>query len=269
VLSVWNALWSTLKNEFFPEPTEERWREISDAFRKFSHFPNCLGAIDGKHMRATKFPRSGSMNLNYKCYFSIVLTAIADSDYNFTYVDIEAYEKDCDSSVFQETSLFKLLIRNKLHIPPSGSLFRNDTENCPFVFVGDEAFSLSENLMRPHAGHNLSEKQRIFNYRLCRARRYVECAFGILSNKWRILHTALNVPTEFSKDIVKACVLLHNLVQSKDGYISEETCTTQNWKSVNRAACSGPRRSASDVGDRFADYFASRGGALPWQMNKL
>ena len=117
---------------------------------------------------------------------------------------------------------FKLLIPNKLHIPPSGPLFTNVTATFPFVFVGDEALSLSENLMRPYAGHNLSEKQRIFNYRLCRARRYVECAFGILSNKWRILHTALNVSKEFSKDIVKACVLVHNLVRSKDWYRSEE-----------------------------------------------
>ena len=76
MLLVCNALWSTLKNGFFPEPTEERWREISDAFRKCSHFPNCLGAIDGKHIRVTKFPRSGSMNLNYKCYFSIVLMVL-------------------------------------------------------------------------------------------------------------------------------------------------------------------------------------------------
>ena len=74
--------------------------------------------------------------------------AIADSDYKFTYVDNGAYGKDWDSSVFQETSFFKLLIRNKLHIPPSGPLFTNGTENCPFVFVGDEAFSLSE---KPYA----------------------------------------------------------------------------------------------------------------------
>jgi len=44
-----------MKNEFFPEPTEERWREISDAFRKCSHLPNCLGAIDGKHISLTNF----------------------------------------------------------------------------------------------------------------------------------------------------------------------------------------------------------------------
>jgi len=104
VLLVCNALWSTLKNEFFPEPTEERWREISAVFIKCSHFPNCLGAINRKHIRVTRFPRSVSMNLNYKCYFSIVLMATADSDYKFTYVHIGAYGKDCDSSFFQETS---------------------------------------------------------------------------------------------------------------------------------------------------------------------
>ena len=243
-------------------------RQKRDAFRKYSHFPNCLGAIDGKHIRVTKFPCSGSMNLDYKCYFSIVLMAIADSDYKFTYVDNGTYGKDCDSSVFRET-YFKLLIRNKLHIPPSVPLFTSDTENFPFVFVGNEEFSLSENLMRPYAGYNLSEKQRIFSYRLCRALRYVECAFGILSNKRIILPTALNVSKEFSKDIVKACVLLHNLVRSKDGYRSEKIYMTQNWNSVNRAACSRPRRSASDVRDGFAHYFVSREGALPWQMKTI
>jgi len=70
-------------------------------------------------------------------------------------------------------------------------------------------------------------------------------------------------------DIAKACVLLHNLVRSEDGYRSEKIYMTQNWNSVNRAACGRPRRSASDVRDRFADYFVSREGAIPWQINKM
>jgi len=123
---------------------------------------------------------------------------------NLRILTLELTEKTAIHLFLQEPYFFKLIIRNKLQIPLSGPLFTNDTENCPFVFVGDEAFSLSENLMRPYAGYNLSAKQRIFNYRLCLARRYVECAFGILSNKWRMLHTALNVSKEFSKDIVKS-----------------------------------------------------------------
>ena len=66
---------------------------------------NCLGAIDGKHIRVTKFPRSGSMNLNYKCYFSILM-AIADSDYKFTYADTGFYSKECDLSSFSGNLLF-------------------------------------------------------------------------------------------------------------------------------------------------------------------
>ena len=92
--------------------------------------------------------------------------ATADSDYKFTYADIGACGKDCDSSVFQETSFFKLLIRSKLRVPPSGPLFTNDTENFPFVFVGDEAFSLSENLMRPPAERNLS-KNKEYSITVC------------------------------------------------------------------------------------------------------
>ena len=229
VLSVCNALWSTLKSEFFPEPTEERWREISDDYRKCSHFPNCLGAIDGKHIRVTKFFLAVVQWILTTSVIFLFSWQLPIQITNLHMLTLGLTEKTAIRLFFQDTSFFKLLIRSKLHIPPSGPVFTSDTENFSFVFVGDEAFSLAENLMRPYAGHNLSRKQRIFNYRLCRARRYVICAFGILYNKWRILHTALNVSKEFSKYIVKACVLLHNVVRSKDGYSSEEIYMTQQW----------------------------------------
>ncbi|CAH1978729.1 unnamed protein product [Acanthoscelides obtectus] len=168
---VCNSLWNLLKDEFLPQPTEETWQRIADNFKKSAQFPNCLGAIDGKHIRVNRFPHSGSMNLNYKGYFFIILMAVVDSDYKFIYVDIGAYGKDCDSSVFQQTVFFKLMMENKLHIPPPCPLEATGKDTFPYVFVGDEAFGLSENLMRPYAGHNLTEKKRIFNYRLTRARR--------------------------------------------------------------------------------------------------
>jgi hypothetical protein len=43
-----------------------------------------------------------------------------------------------------------------------------------------------------------------------RAPWYVECAFGILSNQWRIFQRPLNVSPDLAVDIVKVCVLLHN-----------------------------------------------------------
>ena len=58
--------------------------------------------------------------------------------------------------------------------------------------------------MRPYDGHHLSFHKKVFNYRLCRARRYIECSFGIMANKWRVLHRPLNVALDLAEEVVKA-----------------------------------------------------------------
>lgn len=73
------------------------------------------------------------------------------------------------------------------------------TDENPHVFVADEAFPLSQNIMQPYPGNQLPENQdkRVLNYRLSRARRIVENAFGILENKLEVFQKIL----EFSQNI--------------------------------------------------------------------
>ena len=59
--------------------------------------------------------------------------------------------------------------------------FPGDTADIPFFFIGVDTFALKEFLMKPYGHWNLTREERIFNYRLLRARHVVEHAFGIMS----------------------------------------------------------------------------------------
>lgn len=248
-----------------PCPDEDAWYNIAAGFERHAHFPHCIGAVDGKHIRMIKPKHSGSLYYNYKQYFSIVLLAVADTEYCFRFVDIGSYGKHADSTIFQESNLWKEIQGNTMKIPKP-NILPGFHEVLPYAFVGDEAFGLSTNLLRPYSGHNLVHNKKEFNYRLSRARRYVECAFGILSNKWRIFHRPLNVNVDFATDIVKACCILHNFVRRRDGVRFEDMIVINGFEDVQELG-QVPRggRYAKECRDKFTTYFTSDAGKLPWR----
>ena len=62
-----------------------------------------------------------------------------------------------------------------------------------FVVVGDDGFPLKKYLMKPYPHQGLSREKRILNYRLSRARRIVENAFGILANRFCVFMTTIHL----------------------------------------------------------------------------
>ena len=130
-------------------------------------------------------PNSGSDYFNYKQFFSVVLMAIVDADYKFIYIDVGCNGRVSDGGVFKNYSIYTALQNNTLNIPKPTKLPRS-RERVPYVLVADDAFALSNYLMKPYAQSELSTKNKIYNYRLSRARRTVENAFGILANRFRV-----------------------------------------------------------------------------------
>jgi hypothetical protein len=137
---------------------------------------------------------------DYKQFFSIVVLAVARSNYRFIFVDIGSDGKRSYSSTFKTSALSKKIQENTLNISPRKPLDDTCGPSLPYVF-GDEAFGLSMNLLRPYGGKNLSEKKIILSCRRCRARRFVSCTFGILSVKRRMLRWPLNMGTDLAEDI--------------------------------------------------------------------
>jgi hypothetical protein len=97
----------------------------------------------------------------------------------------------------------------------------------------------------------------------------VECAFGILSNKWEFFQRPLNVSPDFAVDIFKACVVLHNFVHERDGYKFEDASTVTGLECVPEGQAVRGRLTANSVRNKVADYILTDAGAAFWQMSKI
>ena len=89
-----------------PKNTEE-WVGLTKEFNNEWNFPNCFGALDGKHIMIECPHNAGSMTFNYKNFDSLVLMAICDGRYCFTFVDIGSVGSEIDFAIFMNSMFGK------------------------------------------------------------------------------------------------------------------------------------------------------------------
>ncbi|KAG5863759.1 hypothetical protein JTB14_030616 [Gonioctena quinquepunctata] len=209
------AIYKVLKNKClkFPE-SEQEWLAIAADFERKWQYPHCLGSVDGKHIRIIPPKGGGSYYFNYKKTHSIVLMAVANANCEFIYCDVGTNGRISDGGVLSHTTFYEKLVNNDLQIPkPAG--MPNSNEIVEYTFVGDEAFAMRPDLIKPYSSEALNRERRIFNYRLSRARRTIENTFGILASRFRIFHTAINLKMETIDKVVLTCCVLHNFLRQK------------------------------------------------------
>ena len=91
-----------------------------------------------------------------------------NANYEFTLVDIGDYGRMSDGSVFASSNLGHAIGHQLLDFP-APRIFPGTSIQFPYVFVGDDAFPLRTNLLKPYPRGLINEREKIFNYRLSRA----------------------------------------------------------------------------------------------------
>lgn len=162
---------------------------------------------------------------------------------------------------------------------PMRSPLPGTNKDTPYVFLGDGAFALDTNLMKPYPGnHTSGSPQRIFNQTLSGSRVVVENVFGILAARYRIFEKPISLAPEKVSIITMTCILLHNFFRRSETSASIYTPTgmidlynnfgsiTQpgSWRNEVVGNCALrllkqiPRRSsmnANQIREEFTSYF--------------
>lgn len=278
---VCNAIYTVLKDEYLKCPNSpEEWRQVASEFEKQWNFPNCLGAIDGKHCVTIQPPKSGSHFINYKGTFSVVLMAVADANMKFLFVDIGTNGRVSDGGVWSKCALQKAIENSSIGIPPRRIV---GGRNLPHVFIADEAFPLGMSLLKPFSRRDLNNNRRIFNYRLSRARRVIESAFGIMAAIFRVYRRPLDLDQSTVIAIIKATCVLHNMLREQctshyvtPGLIDDENLTNgeivrgswrdmeSNLASLAPSSIHNSGNDAKKLREEFSSHFNNE-GAVAWQ----
>ena len=206
---------------------------------------------------------------------------MVDADYKFTYIDISGNGASSDAQIYNDSDLHRGLEQNRIRGFPQTDPLPNDNQDVHYFIIGDDAFSLRTYLMKPYSSRNLTHEERIFNYRLSRARRVVENAFGILANRFGILLTTMQHHHETVRIIVEACCILHNLMRTRypvlQNRLVEHTVSDENllpgvWRDglnlQDTIIAHGPNTASRD-GKRLRNLLKhwcnSTAGSVVWQ----
>lgn len=244
--------------------------------------------MDGKHVVLQSPINSGNDYDNYKSFSSIVLFALVDENYRFLYVNVGSKGRISDGGVFKNTKLYQKLENRELNIPSPTILQIPYKTEVPFYILGDKAFQLCEYTMKPYEGTpERGSRERIFNYRLSRARRVVENAFGVLSSVYRVLRKPMLLEPEKATKVVLASIHLYNYLRSSS-VNSQRFAPPGTFDTLrNNGQIEGgswryepeptsllpieaiPRRAtnyAKEIRDHLASHFITN-GAVAWQNN--
>ncbi|XP_046401558.1 uncharacterized protein LOC124167622 [Ischnura elegans] len=185
--------------------------------------------------------------------------SILDARYKFIYVDVGVNGRVSDGGVFRESRLAEAINEERLNLPASRPL-PGKAIPVPYVFIADDASPLTNRILKPYPFRDLTPEKRVYNFRLSRAQRVVENAFGILTNRFRVFLSVMNLAPEKVETVTLAAVALHNFlcVHNTNAYTTfEDPNEVTVLPGLPLQGANHPANSAINIRNEFSAYFNS------------
>ncbi|KAJ8866888.1 hypothetical protein PR048_032750 [Dryococelus australis] len=203
--------------------------------------------------------------------------AVVDSKYEFIMHDVGTNGSISDVGVINNTKFYFKLTTTSLQLSPDENPNDNTTK-FPYVLVGDEAFAFKRNCLMPFNKKQLNNEQTVFNFRLSRTRRTVENIFGVLSNRFTLFHSAINLKNiKHVNILVLTCCYLQNFLRRRfqDSYMTIDLNDTNSDEIIevqwlvdlkNDTKSENVSNDAKYCRSRFVEYFVYE-EKVEWQDN--
>ncbi|XP_068497479.1 uncharacterized protein [Phaseolus vulgaris] len=199
-----------LEGEFLIQPNGTVVEpHILNNSRFFPYFKDCLGVIDGSHVRAKVARADAPRFRGRKDWPTQNIFAACDFDMKFTYVLAGWEGTASDSRILKDA-----LVRGDPLVIPEGK-----------YYLGDAGFMLKRNIITPYRGvrYHLKEYSRrgpqnakeFFNHRHSSLRNVIERTFGVLKKRFPIIAswTEPHYDVDTMTKIVLACCIVHNFLR--------------------------------------------------------
>ena len=201
--------------------------EIKTAVSKFEAkfgIPQVVGCVDGTHIPIIQPTDNPHDYFCYKMKYSLNAQAICDEKGVFINVEIKWPGSVHDARVYANSSINKAFKSGQFPLIYQ-ELIPGHVSVPPFL-LGDPAYPLLPNIMKEYS--NCLEPNHVtFNRYLRSARNQIECAFGRLKARWRILNRAVDVDLNMAVEMIYSCFVLHNFCEINNEFLDPEAVQIQ------------------------------------------
>lgn len=222
-----------------PLQRHEHWRPYLERSKKYCHFKDCIGAVDGTHIPCNP-PREKAANYwSRKGMHTFNVLAVVDFNLCFTFA-VTGYEGAMhDYQIFKEETM---KTNNWYPHPPPGK-----------YYLVDAGYPNAKGYLAPYKGYMyhqdefmrrsvpVTDSNEVFNKAHSSLRSCVERSFSVLKKRYPFLKTPSEYGFQEAKKFILIAMGLHNYIRwhypsdeyfrvanmSNEDYVSEDSTTRE------------------------------------------